>query len=197
MLYRLFPWSPLAGEGEPGGPFFNPRRQQGSGRHDRPDLYGALYLSRSEVSCVAEWLAAFRGQTLVEEDLTRTDGRSWALVGFDDSRVDQLIDLDEPDELSRRSVRPSRVATQRRPVTQQLAAALFAEGAAGFCWWSTLEASWANATLFAERALPRLALAGGPRPLTVDDPAFRGAADALGVRIELPSARTRGRRRLS
>jgi hypothetical protein len=62
VLYRLFPWSPGTTSSEPGGALFNPRRQQGSGRHDQPALYGALYLSRSELSPVAEWLAAFRGQ---------------------------------------------------------------------------------------------------------------------------------------
>ncbi|HUG47289.1 MAG TPA: RES domain-containing protein [Candidatus Limnocylindria bacterium] len=184
MLYRLFPWSPSAASHEPGGPLYNPRRQQGSGRHDRPTLYGALYVARTEVSSVAEWLAAFRGQSLSADDFRRTDGRQLALVAFDDARLPALADLDEPAELARRGLRPSGVATHRRPVTQRMAAELYAEGLYGFAWWSTLESSWSNVTLFAERALPLLAIAQPPRGLGFDDQLVREAAAAVGVALE-------------
>ncbi|MDQ3937340.1 MAG: hypothetical protein M3253_01525, partial [Chloroflexota bacterium] len=124
-LYRLFPWNPGSGDTESGGPLFNPRRQQGRGRHDQPDLYGALYLSRSEVSPLAEWLAAFRGQTMTADDLRRTDGRRWALATFDDAGLGGVVDLDEPAELGRRGLRPSGVATYQRQTTQALAVSLF------------------------------------------------------------------------
>lgn len=193
MLYRLFPWDPGSRPTAPGGPLFNPRRQQGSGRHDQPALYGALYLSRSDLSPVAEWLAAFRGQRVGVDDLRRTDGRTLALVAFEDVGLNELVDLDEPAELARRDLRPSRVATHRRPVTQQLARTLFEQGLPGFGWWSTLEASWSNVTLFAERALERLTIAERPHALAVDDPVFRAAAEAVGVEIEAPRPRARQR----
>jgi hypothetical protein len=196
LLYRLFPWSPAAAADQPGGPLYNPRRMQGSGRHDRPELYGALYVSRAATSAVAEWLAAFRGQTLAATDLARSDGRRWALASIDDGRLPPLPDLDEPAELARRDLRPSGVATHRRAVTQRLAAALYAEGVAGFGWWSTLEAAWPNVTLFAERALPRLANAEPPRALTIDDPLVIEAAGSVGVLLE-PDVRRRRRRRLA
>lgn len=201
MLHRLFPWSGGSAPADPGGPLFNPRRQQGSGRHDRPDLYGAIYVSRAEVSAVAEWLAAFRGQQLSAEDFDRTDGRVLALVGFEDDDLGDLgevVDLDEPAELQKRRLRPSRVATHARPVTQQLAGSLFDEGLAGFGWWSTLEASWPNVTLFAERVDGRLVVATEPRPLTIDDPVVAAAAAAVGVQLSRPRpvARTRRTARL-
>lgn len=191
MLHRLFPWTPGAPPSEPGGALFNPRRQQGSGRHDQPQAYGALYFSRSELSPLAEWLAAFRGQGLEATDLQRTDGRRWALASFDDSALGALPDLDEPAQLLQRDLRPSQVATHRRPVTQHLAASLFAEGLPGFCWWSTLESSWSNVTLFAERALPSLRLAGQPREVSIGDPLLIAAATAVGVRIDAPAQRAR------
>jgi hypothetical protein len=194
MLHRLFPWDRGSAPTEPGGPLFNPRRQQGGGRHDRPDLYGAIYVSRAEVSAVAEWLAAFRGQQLTAEDFDRTDGRVLALVGFDDDELGDLADLDEPAELHRRRLRPSRVATHTRLVTQQLAGGLFEEGLAGFGWWSTLEASWPNVTLFAERTIARLRIGGEPRPLTIYDPVLAAAASAVGVQISRPRPPTRARR---
>ena len=52
--------------------------------------------------------------------------------------------------LDARGLRPSQVATNRRAVTQPDAARLFDAhpDAAGLRWWSTLEASWINVTLF-------------------------------------------------
>lgn len=183
MLHRLFPWDPAADASSPGGALFNPRAQQGSGRHDNPDLYGALYLSRIEVSAVAEWLAGFRGQTLMPDDFTRTDGRRWALVGLDGLALRGTVDLDDPLELAARQLRPSMVATCTRSTTQQVAGTLFAEGIPGFGWWSTLEASWPNVTLFAERALATHTVADSPREIGIDDPVVRAAAAAIGVTL--------------
>ena len=183
MLYRLFPWDPAADASSVGGALFSPRAQQGRGRHDNPDLYGALYVARVEASAVAEWLAGFRGQTLGPDDLARTDGRRWALVGLDDAALRGMVDLDDPMELASRRVRPSRVATRTRSTTQQVAETLFAEGIPGFGWWSTLEASWPNVTLFAERALDALDVSDGPREIGIDDPVVRAAAAAIGVTL--------------
>lgn len=183
MLYRFFPWDPAADASSLGGALFNPRAQQGSGRHDNPGLYGALYMARVEVSAVAEWLAGFRGQRLTAVDFARIDGRRWALVGLADPALGGIVDLDDPLELAARRLRPSRVATRTRSTTQQVAETLFAEGIQGFGWWSTLEASWPNVTLFAERALAALHVAEGPREIGFDDPVVRAAAAAIGVSL--------------
>ncbi len=183
MLYRFFPWDPAADASSPGGALFNPRAQQGSGRHDNPHLYGALYVARVEVSAVAEWLAGFRGQRLTAVDFLRIDRRRWALVGLDDEALRGMVDLDDPVELAARRMRPSKVATRTRSTTQQVAETLFAEGVPGFGWWSTLEASWPNATLFAERALDALSVADGPREIAIDHPVVRAAAAAIGVTL--------------
>lgn len=183
MLFRLFPWDPAADASSPGGALFNPRAQQGNGRHDNPDLYGALYVARVEVSAVAEWLAGFRGQTLVPDDFARTDGRRWALVGLDDTALPGIVDLDDPSELAARGLRPSRLATRKRATTQDVARRLFNEGTPGFGWWSTLEASWPNVTLFAERALDALSVADEPRKIAIDDRVVRAAAAAIGVTL--------------
>ena len=183
MLYRLFPWHPTARSDAPGGPLFDPRAQQGIGRHDNPELYGAIYTSRSPISAVAEWLAAFRGKTLGAVDLVRRDGRRLAIVGLDDSVLARVVDLDDPVVLGSRGLRPSGVATHQRRATQRLAADLFAEGISGFGWWSTLEASWPNVTLFAERGLPALTIGDAPHALTLEDPVTLEAAGAVGVRL--------------
>ena len=194
MLYRVFPHRPGAGSGEPGGPLYVARDRQGAGRHDNPDHYGALYASASAESAVAERIQAFRGQPLADRDLTRADGTSLALAGFDDSRLADrgVVDLDDPRELARRRLRPSRVATGHREVTQPMALAIHAEGVPGFAWWSALEASWRNVTLFAELAVPLLDPAGDPQPLTVGSPEVRAAAEVLGIELQPSLSRSRG-----
>jgi len=62
-----------------------------------------------------------------------------------------------------------------------MALRLHAEGLAGFAWWSTLEASWINVSLFAERAVPLLGVGGEPNVLSVGSPLVQRVAAVLGV----------------
>jgi hypothetical protein len=104
-----------------------------------------------------------------------------ARIELDDRR--ELIDLDDPAVLRREKLRPSRVATRQRAITQPLAAALFTRhrAAAGLRWWSTWEATWANVTVFdrAARALRLLDVA----ELTLDHPSVLEAAEVFGLRV--------------
>ena len=139
---------------------------------------------------MAEAIQAFRGQELSAESLVRPDGSRRALAAIDDAELPPLVDLDDPRVLVARRLRPSGVATGVRRVTQRIAADAFEGGATGLSWWSTLESSWTNVTLFAER------LAGLPpvieaTVLTLDHPALVEAAERLGVRLAPPSGRGR------
>ncbi|MGH2662721.1 MAG: hypothetical protein ACRDH8_07900 [Actinomycetota bacterium] len=180
MLYRVFPQVPGAGLRDPGGPLYVPRFDQGGGRHDNPDAYGALYLSRVPVAPVAEHIRDLRARTMADRDLVR-EGARLTLVSVDEATLDGLVDLDDPGNLVTRALRPSRVATANREVTQPLALALYDEGVMGFEWWSTIEASWINVTLFADRSAGGLSIAGEAEPLTMDHPTVRDAAQAVGV----------------
>jgi len=180
VLYRRFPLIPGAAPDEPGGPLYIPRIDQGDGRHDNPDAYGALYVSRNPASPVAELLKDVPLGRL-QPALLRHEGHSYALIALDDSDVDGVVDLDNPRILSDRRLRPSLVATGRRTITQRTALDIYRGGATGISWWSTIEASWTNVTMFAERAAGRLVTVGDPEPLTPDHPAVREAAEAVGV----------------
>jgi hypothetical protein len=107
-------------------------------------------------------------------------GRPLALAPVDLPDEAQLVDLDEPRVLRSERLRPSVVATRRRSTTQEYAARLFEKHgeAAGLRWWSTLESSWINVTLF-DRA--RRLRAGRPEPLTVGHAAVGEAAELLGL----------------
>jgi hypothetical protein len=176
----VFPQAVGAEPAKPGGPFYVPRFEQGRGRHDNPDSYGALYLSRVPTSPVAEVLREHRGRPLIESILL-SEGARLALAAIEDRDLDSLIDLDDPRNLVRRELRPSGIATRNRDFTQPIALRLYDEGVEGFEWWSTIEASWINVTLFEDRVVDRLALAGNPEPLSLDHPAVREAAEAVGV----------------
>lgn len=156
---------------------------QGAGRHDNPDAYGALYLSRVPASPVAERLRALLGRTVTGVDFLR-EGPPLSLAVIDDGGLRGLLDLDDPRTLSERALRPSSVATRAREITQPMALALYGDGVEGFEWWSTIEASWINVTLFDDRAAGRLTVVGEPEPLTLDHPAVREAAEAVGVLLE-------------
>lgn len=183
MLYRVFPLLPGAEPRRPGGALHVARVRQGSGRHDNPDLYGALYCARSPLSAVAERIQAFRGQVLAERDLERPGGGRLALAALDDGGIAAVADLDDPAQLVRLGVRPSQVATRARARTQALARRIHAEGAPGLAWWSVLEASWINVTLFAERCGEALAVSGEPEQLSTSHPLVVEAAALLGVRL--------------
>ncbi len=182
ILHRCFAWSRAARGDAPDGPLWFPRVLQGEGRHDNPETYGCLYLADRPVSCVAEQLAAFRGQRLIAP-LLRRRGLPLALADIELDDGATLIDLDDPLVLGRERLRPSRVATRNRSVTQPQALALYRSHprAAGLRWWSSWEALWANITLF-DRAMPLLRLVA-VRELTPEDPALLEAAELFGLRV--------------
>jgi RES domain len=120
-----------------------------AGRHDNPDLYGCLYVSEEPISAVAELLAPFRGAgTLLPSMLVRF-GLPLALASLELPDKARFIDLDDPVALSAEGLRPSRVATRHRSITQGQAAEIHAlhPEVIAIRWWSTLEASWINWTL--------------------------------------------------
>jgi hypothetical protein len=181
ILHRCFAWRSGARATEQDGALWWPRAFQGTGRHDNPDHYGCLYVTSDEPSAVVEQLARFRGTGALIASMLRRRGLPLALARLELADAATLIDLDDPAVLSRHDLRPSRVATRRRDVTQPQALGLWRSvpDAAGLRWWSTFEASWTNLTLF-DRAAPAVALAS-VRPLTIADPAVEEACTLLGL----------------
>jgi hypothetical protein len=182
ILHRCLAWNERAAPDATDGALWFPRPYQGEGRHDNPAVYGCLYLSEQPLSCVVEQLARFRGQRLMAA-LLRRRGLPLALAELEllDDRA--LVDLDEPAVLRRERLRPSRVATREREITQPQALALHDRhrDAAGLRWWSTFEAQWLNVTLF-DRAASALRLAS-VKVLDVADAEIVAASDVLGLRL--------------
>ena len=179
ILYRCFAWNERARPEQPDSPLWFPRVFQGDGRHDNPDVYGCLYLSEREASGVIEQLARFRTQRLIPELLVRR-GLPLAVAAIDLPDDAPLVDLDDPAELRRRRLRPSRIATRDRSITQPQALSVYRDtDAAGIRWWSIHESLWANYTVF-DRAVRRLRV-HDIRRLALDDPAVAEASEFLGL----------------
>jgi len=182
ILYRCFAWNERARRADRlDGALWFPRPYQGDGRHDNVDLYGCLYVSERPLSCIVEQLARFRGQRLLPALLLRR-GLPLALAELELAEGAELVDLDDPAVLRRERLRPSRVATRARELTQPQARDLYGRhpDAAGLRWWSTFEAQWLNVTLF-DRAAAALRLVSA-RTLTVEDEEVSAAAEVLGLR---------------
>lgn len=182
ILHRCFSLSSRARVDAADGPLWFPRLLQGEGRHDNPDVYGCLYLSDRPVSPIVEQLAAFRGQRL-SASMLRRRGLPLAIAEIELADDASLIDLDDPDILRREGLRPSRVATREREVTQRQALDLYRRhpDAAGLRWWSVWESQWANFTLF-DRAASALRLLR-TQVLTLEHPVVIEAAEVFALRI--------------
>jgi len=186
ILHRCFAWDERADETGIDGPLWCPRIYQGDGRHDNPATYGCIYLSECPLSTIVEQLARFRGQRLLPS-LLRRRGLPLALADLELPDDAELVDLDDPAVLRRERLRPSRVATRDRRVTQLQALELFDRHrrAAGVRWWSTYEAVWINVTLF-DRAASRLRVKS-VRALSLEDPIVGDGADFFGLRADITS----------
>jgi hypothetical protein len=182
-LWRALPLDRGAKAAEVGGPLWFPRLQQGGGRHDNPDLYGCLYVAEDPVSAVAELLAPFRGTgKLLPSMLVRYE-KPLALAAIELEDGVTVVDLDDPSTLIATDLRPSQVATRNRTRTQGQAAGVYESHAEAVAirWWSTLESSWINWTLF-DRAEAALEV-GAVEELTVVHPVVVEAADLLGLAL--------------
>ena len=159
IVYRVLPWDATAHPRDRGGPLWFPRELQGDGRHDNPDRYGCLYLAEDPLAAIAEQLAPFRGTGDLRPSMLRRAGAPLALATIELADQVRLVDLDEPLVLKANGLRPSLVATGQRTITQAHALRLFDahRSAGGVRWWSTLESSWINATVF-DRAAEHLSV---------------------------------------
>jgi len=181
ILHRCLAWNERAAPDAADGALWFPRPYQGEGRHDNPAAYGCLYAAEGPVSAVAEALAPFRGRGALTPPMLERAGRRLSLVALELREPDGLLDLDEPQTLAAEGLRPSGVATRARATTQGDALRLFEahRRSTGLRWWSTIEASWINVTVF-DRARRRLRMRSVDL-LSPDHEAVREAARELGL----------------
>lgn len=173
-LYRCVPWWGREAD--------FPRRTAGGGRHDAPALYGCLYASLEPVSALVEQLARFRGTSLAPGCLV-LGGSALALADLELPDDAPVLDLDDPIVLAELGLRPSRVASRVRRLTQADAATLYERRpeTVALRWPSVYDPRWTNVTVFDRAA--GLLQTGEVRRLSLADDALRAAAAFLGLPI--------------
>ncbi len=174
-LYRVFPWVENAATGEPGHPLYV-ARPQGHGRVDNPERYLTLYASDDPDGAIGE---AFGNHAVWTRDLLggppALPGSQRALAVIHAAKVD-VLDLDDPAVLSERRLRPSKVVTRQREVTQRWALEILHETRwGGVRWWSYHDPEWGSFGLWDVAAL-RVAEVG---PLSDDIGHVRAVAGRM------------------
>ena len=181
-FYRVLWHIPGAAPDERGGVLFIP--SQGAGRIDNPADYQTLYVGNSQAGVCAE--AFNRGKYRVEWEpemlrgLPDVPNSNRALAWYDVDESAPICDLDDPNELVARTLRPSKVITRDYTQSQAWALRLFAEMRwVGVSWWSYQDARWASAGLWSRGTI----MDHGFEELTIDHPALTEAANVLSIRI--------------
>ena len=178
-LYRVLPYLEGAHHGEPGHPLYVPA-STGANRIDNPDAYDTLYLGDGTVCAVAEafgWAPRWNAGLL--RGTPSLPGSVRALVSYELGDDAAVCDLDDADRLVSLGLRPSRVVTRNRSVTQTWARELFDAGElAGVRWWSYYNPDWGSVGLWDIAALTVTDVV----VLTIDHPAFVAAAGEV-IRI--------------
>jgi RES domain len=152
-LYRVFPWLEDAPAGEPGHPLYV-AHPQGHGRIDNPEHYLTLYASDRREGAIGE---AFGNHAMWTRDLLdgppALPGSRRALATYDAPRA-EIIDLDDPQVLVERELRPSGVVTRDRRRTQTWALDVYREQTwDGVRWWSFHDPDWGSFGLWNRDAL--------------------------------------------
>jgi hypothetical protein len=182
VLWRAFPWDPLARAGAPFSASFVPEHQ-GQGRFDVQRSL-VVYLAESPEHAVAEKLQGYRGRVLREPHL-RPAGHGLALASarLSASARADIADLCDPDELARRRIRPDTLASRDYRRTRAIAEALYEDLRAGLRWWSAFSGDWHTIVAFCGRLGGAGLVFGEPEPLGLNHPVVRTAAAELGVRL--------------
>lgn len=144
-VYRVLPYLPSAREGEAGHPLYV-HKQQGAGRLDNPDAYLVRYVADAGVAAVAEAFGQFELWTpALLQGPPALPGSRMVLAELELGDRVRILDLDDASNLVAWSLRPSRVVTRDRAVTQAWARNIFHSGQYdGARWWSYYNPDWAS-----------------------------------------------------
>lgn len=143
LLYRVFPYLPIAKLNEPGHLLYV-HPDQGKGRWDNADLYRAIYVASSPSGAIGEAFAHLTrwSTAMLAHPLVPGAQRSLGVYSIDEER-NPLLDLDDAAMLVERSLRPTDVVIRNRPRTQDIARRVHAEKRwAGLSWWSMHRPQW-------------------------------------------------------
>lgn len=149
LLYRVFPYLPTAGIGQPGHPLYEHTPQRG-GRVDHPDYY-VWYLSPNAEAACGEVFGNLTSWDDSMFDFPLIPGARRALGTFRVPNDLRILDLDDPTQLVRLNLRPTQIVARNLSVTQQWAHRIWDERRPGdpdqrrwdaVSWWSYHQPTW-------------------------------------------------------
>jgi len=148
----------------------------GTGRIANPTLYDELYLAATPTCAIAETFG--RRDMWSDTMLDHRHGRYAIATHELDSA--KICELDDAQMLLGLGLRPSRVVTPQRDATQEWSARIYRIGGLdGISWWSFYNSDWTSYGIWNTANLRHMST----RALTVSDPDFVEAADAITRRI--------------
>lgn len=117
---------------------------QGLGRWDNPDRYGAMYVAASPSGAIGESFAHLSTWSRAMLPFPAIPGATRALGVYRiDEEAHPLLSFDDPRALLDRALRPTDVIIRNRPRTQQIARDVSEEGRwSGLTWWSMHRPQW-------------------------------------------------------
>ncbi len=185
-VFRVFPRDPEAKETEPGGPLFRPVSR--AGRIDNPKRYRALYAAGEPECAIAELL----GDLPVWDDRTfvHVSGHRLAMATLEIPDDQRVFEMDDPSNLVMLGLRPSRVVSRNRTVTQTWSERVFEMGRSrGVAWWSYYNPDWVVFGLWNLKG----ASVSHVETLSLDTPAVLSSARAIVRRLRIKRASVRKR----
>lgn len=146
-----------------------------------------LYAGDTVEGAVAETFGRFDvwDAAVIEARPARGDlpNSLYAVATYEVAEARPLCNLDDAAELQRRSLRPSRVVTRDRSITQRWATEIFSSAHfAGVSWWSCYEPGWRSIGIW---DLSAVTLLEPPRVLRVRDAVVAEAARTICRRLVL------------
>ena len=148
LVYRVIPYLPAARRGQPGHPLYEHRPQRG-GRIDHPD-YHVWYLSRlAEAACGETFGNLARWDPSMLE-FPQLPGARRALGVYQLPDQLRILDLDDPAQLVRLSLRPTQIVIRNPTVTRAWGHRIWSEvdphtgerAWQAVSWWSYHRPSW-------------------------------------------------------
>jgi len=148
LFYRVFPYLHGQPPDQPGNPeYLYPH--QGNGRWDNPVQYLCWYLADSASGAIGEVFAQIETWSEAMFDFPAIPDSRRALGTYSLPDDAPLLNLDDPNALVERAMRPTQVASPNRSMTQGIASDIFGETKhdgtqrwQGLSWWSFHRSFW-------------------------------------------------------
>lgn len=186
LVYRVFPYDPAAGPGDPGHPLYL-HKPQGKGRLDNPRFYDTWYFGQTPEVPVGEVFGDLPSWSDAMFEFPALPNALRAMGVYELADTLNLLDLDDAQNLLDRGLRPTQVIERVRANTQSWALRIFEESGPtglrkwdGVKWWSFQRPSWEVTAVWHVPSEPLPMEFVAVEFLDVTHPVIRAAARTLG-----------------